>query len=44
MARCSSPETKIGTFSQTLDDEAKKQRWTVTRTRNDRKRVSALDG
>jgi phosphoserine phosphatase len=33
------PETKVGTFSQELYDEAKKENWTVISMKNDWKRV-----
>jgi phosphoserine phosphatase len=37
------PETKVGTFSQELYDEAKKKNWTVISMKNDWKRVFAFD-
>jgi len=37
------PETKVGTFSQSLYDEAKKKNWTVISMKNDWKRVFAFD-
>jgi len=37
------PETKVGTFSQGLYDEAKKKNWTITSMKNDWKRVFAFD-
>jgi len=37
------PETKVGTFSQKLYDEAKKKNWTVISMKNDWKRVFAFD-
>jgi phosphoserine phosphatase len=37
------PDTKVGTFSQTLYDQAKKQGWTVISMKNDWKRVFAFD-
>ncbi len=37
------PETKIGTFSQSLYDEAKRKNWTVISMKNDWKRVFAFE-
>jgi len=37
------PETKVGTFSQELYDEAKKKNWTVISMKNDWKRMFAFD-
>ena len=37
------PHTKIGTFSQALFDEAKKEGWTVISMKNDWKRIFAFD-
>jgi hypothetical protein len=37
------PDTKVGTFSQALYDEAKKEGWTVISMRNDWKRVFAFE-
>jgi phosphoglycolate phosphatase-like HAD superfamily hydrolase len=37
------PETKVGTFSQELYDEAKKNNWTVISMKNDWKRVFPFD-
>ena len=37
------PETKVGTFSQELYDEARKKNWTVISMKNDWKRVFAFD-
>ena len=37
------PDTKVGTFTQALYDEAKKNGWTVISMKNDWKRVFALD-
>jgi phosphoglycolate phosphatase-like HAD superfamily hydrolase len=37
------PDTKVGTFTQALYDEAMKQGWTVIRMKNDWKRVFAFD-
>jgi phosphoglycolate phosphatase-like HAD superfamily hydrolase len=37
------PETKVGTFTQELYDEAKKKDWTVISMKNDWKRVFAFD-
>jgi phosphoglycolate phosphatase-like HAD superfamily hydrolase len=37
------PDTKVGTFTPALYDEAKKQRWAVISMKNDWKRVFAFD-
>lgn len=37
------PATKVGTFSQALDDEAKNRGWIVVSMKNDWKRVFAFD-
>src|SRR6516165_3631207 len=37
------PETKVGTFSQELYDEAKKKNWTVISMKNDWKRIFGFD-
>jgi phosphoglycolate phosphatase-like HAD superfamily hydrolase len=37
------PDTKVGTFTQALHDEAKKQGWVVISMKNDWKRVFAFD-
>jgi phosphoglycolate phosphatase-like HAD superfamily hydrolase len=37
------PDTKVGTFTQALYDEAKKQGWTVISMKNDWKRIFALE-
>ena len=37
------PETKVGAFSQSLYDEAKKKNWIVISMKNDWKRVFAFD-
>ena len=37
------PDTKVGTFTQALYDEAKKNGWTVISMKNDWKRVFAFD-
>jgi phosphoglycolate phosphatase-like HAD superfamily hydrolase len=37
------PDTKVGTFSQKLYDEAKKQGWTVISMKNDWKRIFPFD-
>jgi len=37
------PETKVGTFSQPLYDEAQKQRWLVIDMKNDWKRIFAFE-
>ena len=36
------PDTKVGTFTQPLYDEAKKQNWVVISIKNDWKRVFAF--
>jgi hypothetical protein len=36
------PDTKVGTFTQALYDEAKKQGWTVVSMKSDWKRVFAF--
>jgi phosphoglycolate phosphatase-like HAD superfamily hydrolase len=38
------PDTKVGTFSQALHDEAKKKGWTVISMKNDWKRIFAFEG
>jgi phosphoserine phosphatase len=38
------PATKVGTFTQALYDDAKKNGWTVISMKNDWKRVFAFDG
>jgi hypothetical protein len=38
------PDTKVGTFTQALMDEAKVRAWTVISMKNDWKRVFAFDG
>ena len=38
------PDTRVGTFTQGLYDEAKKQRWVVISMKEDWKRVFAFDG
>jgi phosphoglycolate phosphatase-like HAD superfamily hydrolase len=38
------PDTKVGTFTQALYDEAMKQRWAVISMKNDWKRIFAFDG
>ncbi len=38
------PDTKVGTFTQELHDEAMKQGWVVISMKNDWKRVFAFDG
>ncbi len=38
------PDTKVGTFTQALMDEAKVRSWTVISMKNDWKRVFAFDG
>jgi hypothetical protein len=38
------PNTKVGTFTQALYDEAMKQRWVVISMKNDWKRVFAFEG
>jgi hypothetical protein len=46
-ARCMQPkglpDTKIGTFTQALYDEAKKKNWTVISMKNDWKRSFPFD-
>jgi hypothetical protein len=37
------PETKVGTFTQTLYDEAKQRGWTVIRMKSDWKRIFAWE-
>jgi hypothetical protein len=37
------PDTRIGTFTQTLYDEAKKNNWPVISMKNDWKRIFAFD-
>ncbi len=37
------PDTKVGTFTQALYDEAKKKGWTVISMKNDWKRIFAFD-
>jgi hypothetical protein len=37
------PDTKVGTFSQALYDEAQKQGWTVISMKNDWKRIFSFD-
>ena len=37
------PDTKVGTFSQALYDEAKKKGWTVISMKNDWKRIFAFE-
>jgi hypothetical protein len=37
------PDTKVGTFTQALYDEAKKDSWTVISMKNDWKRIFAFD-
>ena len=37
------PDTKVGTFTQALNDEAKKDGWTVISMKNDWKRIFAFD-
>ena len=37
------PDTKVGTFSQSLMDEAKARAWTVISMKNDWKRIFAFD-
>ena len=36
------PDTRIGTFSQPLMDEAKKKGWTIISMKNDWKRIFAF--
>ena len=37
------PDTKVGTFTQALYDEAKKDGWTVISMKNDWKRIFAFE-
>ena len=37
------PDTKVGTFTQALYDEAKKDGWVVISMKNDWKRIFAFD-
>ena len=37
------PDTKVGTFTQKLYDEAKQQGWTVISMKNDWKRIFAFE-
>jgi len=37
------PDTKVGTFTQALCDEAKKDGWTVISMKNDWKRIFAFE-
>jgi hypothetical protein len=37
------PDTRVGTFSQALDDEAKKNGWTVISMKNDWKHVFTFE-
>src|SRR5215831_1959999 len=37
------PDTKVGTFTQALYDEAKKKNWTIISMKNDWKRIFAFD-
>ena len=37
------PDTKVGTFTQALYDEAKKQGWVVISMKNDWKRIFAFE-
>ena len=37
------PDTSVGTFTQALYDEAKKQGWTVISMKNDWKRIFAFE-
>jgi hypothetical protein len=37
------PDSKIGTFTQALDDEAKQQGWFVIRMKQDWKRIFAFE-
>ena len=37
------PDTKVGTFTQALDDEAKKDGWTVISMKDDWKRIFAFE-
>jgi len=38
------PDTKVGTFTQALYDEAKKDGWTVISMKNDWKRIFGFEG
>ena len=38
------PDTKVGTFTQDLHDEAKKDGWIVISMKNDWKRIFGFDG
>ena len=42
-ARRAVARPKVGTFSQALDDEAKKKGWTVISMKNDWKRIFAFE-
>jgi hypothetical protein len=37
------PDTKVGTFTQALYDQAKKQGWTVISMKNEWKRIVTFD-
>ena len=37
------PDSKVGTFPQTLYDEAKKDGWTIISMKNDWKRIFAFE-
>ena len=37
------PDTKVGTFTQPLYDEAKKKSWTVISMKNDWKRIFSFE-
>jgi hypothetical protein len=37
------PDSKIGTFTQALDDEARLKGWTVISVKKDWKRICAFD-
>jgi hypothetical protein len=37
------PDTKVGTFTQALYDEAKKDGWTIISMKDDWKRIFAFD-
>jgi hypothetical protein len=37
------PDTKVGTFTQALYDEAKKKGWTVISMKNDWKRIFSFE-
>ena len=37
------PDTKVGTFTQALYDEAKRDRWTVISIKSDWKRIFAFE-